>query len=105
MKCGEIAVYFDVDGTLVRPFRGDHSPWGTMAALPHFEFNPRMVEEINTAKARGHTVVVWSAGGAKWAEQVVDALNLRPQVDFILTKPNWYYDDQDASDFMRRIYV
>jgi len=43
--------------------------------------------------ARGHAIVVWSGGGADWAEAVVKALKLEEFVDVVTAKPTYYIDD------------
>lgn len=51
------------------------------------------VDLIKTMKLRGQVVVVWSAGGAVWAKDVVKALGLAKYVDFCLQKPDTIIDD------------
>ena len=46
-------------------------------------------------RSRDHTIVVWSAGGYKWAEAAVKALGLTKFVDVVMCKPSWIYDDLD----------
>lgn len=98
-------VYFDVDGTLVLWDYPAERAAETIAVgapglerrvLPHWTH----VEEIKKYKARGHRVVVWSAGGHEWAESVVRKLGLIPFVDIIIRKPTWYYDDWKSEVFM-----
>jgi hypothetical protein len=58
-------------------------------------------------KARGHKIVVWSAGGWEWAKSVVETLELTEIVDLVMSKPAWFYDDIPSSSFMpehNRIY-
>lgn len=62
------------------------------------------IEELKKHKMRGHTVIVWSAGGWEWAEAVVRALKLEKYVDLVLEKPTWYYDDLPAQEFMGKRY-
>jgi len=44
--------------------------------------------------SRGHSVIVWSGGGADWAESVVKALELEPFVEVVMGKPTYYIDDK-----------
>ncbi len=70
--------------------------------LPH----QRHIDLIRQFKARGHTVVIWSAGGAEWAERAVKALGIEKMVDAVLAKPNWYVDDLPAAAYMKKpIYL
>lgn len=72
-------------------------------AVPHLAH----IKKIRESKARGHKVIVWSAGGYRWAETVVIALGIQELVDVIMTKPRWYIDDLTASEFLpevNRIY-
>ena len=97
------SVWYDCDNTLVFSLReyphqisneiikiNDRKFW---VHVPH-------VETIKDFKARGHTVVVWSAGGAEWAEMVVKALDLTDVVDLVISKPDWFVDDKPSSMFM-----
>jgi hypothetical protein len=100
--------YFDVDETLVS-ILPPGVDGGTYVYGPGIEArvrpSRRHVAAILEHKARGHAVIVWSQGGYAWARAVVEALNLEPYVDAILCKPNWYYDDLKADEFMgARIY-
>lgn len=106
-KFKEPIVFYDVDDTLVS---WDH--YGTFKegmiefTAPEsghpmwLEPIPEHIKAMKNHKLRGHTVVVWSAGGADWAEEVVKKLGLQPYVDVIMSKPNWFYDDIPASEFM-----
>lgn len=95
--------FFDVDDTLVH--------WS--AALPsreiQIEFEGKVychlviqetIDALLKHKARGHKIIVWSQGGYKWAEAVVQALNLENTVDLVISKPSWIYDDLQASEWM-----
>ena len=61
------------------------------------------VEAVKSHKLRGHTVILWSAGGALWAEEVMKKLGLSAYVDACMSKPNWFYDDLPADEFMPEI--
>jgi len=58
------------------------------------------VEQLKLHKMRGHTIIVWSAGGWEWAEVVVRALKLEKFVDLVIEKPTWVYDDLPVVEFM-----
>lgn len=58
------------------------------------------VRQLKKHKARGHAVIVWSNGGYKWAEAVVNALEVGHLVDAILCKPAWVLDDLPPSAWM-----
>lgn len=58
------------------------------------------IEALKDHSYAGHVVIVWSAGGAEWATNVVIALGLEKYVDVVLTKPDWYYDDKGAEHWL-----
>lgn len=62
------------------------------------------IEQLKLHKLRGHTIVVWSAGGWEWAEAAVRALKLEKYVDLVIEKPTWYYDDLQPHEFMGKRY-
>lgn len=66
-------------------------PW-TAKVLPH----KKHIEQLKKHKMRGHTIVVWSAGGYDWAEAAVKILKLEQFVDVVISKPRWAYDDMPA---------
>jgi predicted phosphatase len=109
----ESTIFIDVDDTLVMwgikakkgqkliqitdPYSGDQ-----VYLMPHAGH----IKVLKDRKARGSCIIVWSAGGYKWAEKVVKALNLEAYVDFVMTKPHMYIDDKAASEFMQeRLYI
>lgn len=53
---------------------------------------------------RGHTIIVWSAGGWEWAEAAVRALGLQDFVHLVIEKPVWYYDDLPANEILGKRY-
>lgn len=123
VKCNQ-PVYIDVDNTLVmwddltpedkangiaitcpisKAFTEEGNevevePW-TELLVPH----KAHIEMLKQHKLRGHTIIVWSAGGWEWAEAVVKALQLEKYVDVVLEKPMWFYDDLKSSEFMPEI--
>lgn len=55
--------------------------------------NTAAVEALKEHKKRGDSVVVWSAGGWRWAKGIIESLNLEEYVDIIMDKPSKLYDD------------
>lgn len=108
-------VFFDVDDTLVMWNYSEDTPIEELIEILvdkesrpdiyknmslYLKPHDKHCEHLIKYKLKGHTVVVWSAGGAKWAEAVVKALKLEKYVDFTMSKPNIYYDDVKVTDFM-----
>ncbi len=110
IKLKEPIAYFDVDDTLVSwDHYGKQLPGMVEFEDPFtngsifLEVIIEHVEAMKKHKLRGHTIVVWSAGGADWAEEVVRKLGLTSMVDAVASKPDWYYDDIPSSEFMPEI--
>lgn len=110
LKCDQ-TTFFDVDETLIlwEPTETQlfsygktyTAPGGHQTILvPHLPH----VEQLKKHKIRGHTIVVWSAGGAFWAAEAVKFLGLEGYVDLVISKPVWYYDDKTAEEFMGKPY-
>lgn len=94
-------VFFDVDDTLVM-WEQPEPPEGYLKVVdPYDHFEAHLVPHkdhirlLKRAKARNRAIVVWSHGGAKWAEKIVKALGLEKHVDLIMDKPEYYCDDHD----------
>lgn len=58
------------------------------------------INQLKEHKRHGHTVVVWSAGGAEWAAKAVSMLGIEDYVDLCMDKPTSVYDDKQVSEFM-----
>lgn len=105
MICGKEScfTYFDVDDTILIWDQSLDHPDGfyidDIFVVPH----KKHIEQLKKHKARDHTIVVWSAGGANWAKKAVELLQLEPYVDFVLAKPSWFYDDKKPDEFMNEI--
>jgi len=95
-------VYFDVDNTLVYSQAEYPDLTGPVLFINNRAWivEEQHVESIRDFAARGHVVVVWSAGGSEWAKLIVDALGLSDLVAACLTKPTWYFDDISCDKFM-----
>lgn len=95
-------VYFDIDNTLV--YSVTEFPW---TAGPTVTIGDRIwvveqahVDAIKDFSARGHTIILWSAGGSEWCRSVAEALEITEYVAACLSKPTWYFDDCPADRFM-----
>lgn len=102
----ELRVLVDVDGTLIKD---DPS-----CTFQEFNYYNRLVYRIpmydnialvRAQKARGYEVIVHSANGWQWAEEVVNKLGLQDVVDEVASKPLKYLDDVKADEWMTRIFV
>lgn len=68
--------------------------------------NDKHVDLMKQYKARNLFIIVWSKAGVKWAETVVKSLQLEQYVDLIMTKPDRYVDDLQASEILgERVYI
>lgn len=111
IKIPNESAYFDCDDTLI--YWPTHKYPGTMNIKDPCLVKIGKEEEgimctpmekhiaaLKQHKAQGNSVIVWSAGGADWAEAVVKALGLEEYVDACMAKPAIYYDDLDCRQFM-----
>ena len=103
-----ITIYFDVDDTLIM-WDQSGTKWSDkdevvirpdsnypVLARPHHEH----IKLLKKHKQHGEVVIVWSAGGAQWAADVVRALKLEDYVDVCASKPEVYYDDMPIKVWM-----
>ena len=105
-------VFFDVDDTLVMWGHENHpdavtfkdefdpNPRSVYSLVPH----TRHIEVLKRDHNDGYKVIVWSQAGWQWASTVVEKLELEQYVDIVMTKPDVYYDDIPAGEFMQRRY-
>lgn len=100
---GDKFIFFDVDDTLVMWFTqsDDLLAFNNYGTIEMLAPNPFCIAALKLAKKEGNTVVVWSGGGAEWAEEVVKVLNLEKYVDVVLAKPDEFHDDLAPDHFMR----
>ena len=100
-------VFFDVDDTLVmwdEKHKGNTVCISCDGHLNHMVRNEGNIEELKRHGSRGIDVIVWSKGGAYWAEIVIKALKLERYVAAIMNKPFCYYDDLKKPLGERRYY-
>lgn len=68
--------------------------------------NEPMVRLLREEHHRGSCVVVWSRGGCEWARNVIRALGLENQVDYVMSKPLAYFDDKPIQEWLPyRVYI
>ncbi len=108
----EMLVYCDCDDTLVLWFTNCDPnekvdiPCPYDGKLLSLKPHKRHIQLLKDYKARGATVIVWSAAGYKWAESVTKALGLEPYVDYCQTKPTKYVDDLQANEILgERVFL
>ena len=82
-------LFIDVDNTLIIWESGDkwHPHKAHIALLEQF-------------KLQGHGVVVWSAGGWKWASRAIKMLGIEHLVDYAINKPDWWADDLSSNSIL-----
>lgn len=80
-------IYVDVDDTLVRSVGASRIPM------------PGVVQAVRALHAQGHTLYVWSSGGADYARQSAHELGLADCFAAFLPKPDAYIDDQPVHDW------
>jgi hydroxymethylpyrimidine pyrophosphatase-like HAD family hydrolase len=107
----ELIMPFDVDETLLLKADASRSD-NILLDCPHDNsLQERQVHEahvklLRDKKARGYTIIVWSARGHAWAKSAVEALGLQHSVDLVMTKPTAYVDDLPVEQWMPyRIFV
>jgi hypothetical protein len=100
VSCERPHMYYDVDSTLVRPIYEEHEVADLFIRGVGYVKNDELIYEMEVARSRGHVIVVWSQGGAAWANTVVRELKLEPFVDFVLAKPSWFADDKPADEIL-----
>lgn len=93
--------FFDVDDTLLmwdlpEGITDNHEDVITVSCRGMSERvypNKHNITLLKKFASRGHAVIVWSAGGADWAEAAVIALGLQGYVHVVMGKPNYFIDD------------
>ncbi len=104
---GDRTAWFDCDDTLIMwGYTAQDTGTLTLECQGYYVYvkpHAKHIEAMKRHAARGHTVVVWSAGGAEWAVNVIEKLGLSSIVDAVACKPSWWYDDLKAEDILRPI--
>lgn len=85
-------LYCDIDRSLIM--------WEDGANWHVHELHIKLLEQF---KYQGHGIVLWSAGGWKWAEKAARMLKITHLVDLCINKPDWWLDDKSVSEFMPEV--
>lgn len=97
----ENIICFDVDDTLIVYTKPKHQTEEDAIEI----YDPRCEHKIKVWKhnshikfmkqqrSRGRLVIVWSHSGYKWAQTVIENLDLNAYVDYTMTKPSAVVDD------------
>ena len=90
--------YYDIDKTLIDTEEVPEGTEGDMVidflGTYRVEPNYEMIEQLKKDKKDGRLVIVWHKGGTIWSRKVIKLLKLENYVDFIMPKPDTYYDDE-----------
>lgn len=107
----ENSIFFDCDDTLVmwdNKYKNEDESNAlpflcyemTYMLVPHWE----QIKFLKECKAEGRSVIVWSAGGWEWSQEVVRVLKLENYVDAIMSKPCNYVDDLHCTEWMGTLH-
>lgn len=97
-------LFVDIDRTLVQPMTyqpdvSDYSSCVYIGDILYERLNQNIQLVRRFAASDGIEVILWSAGGARWAGQVCRALGLQDCVVACISKPSWYLDDLADAGF------
>ena len=82
-----LVVFVDVDDTLVRSFGSKRISMS------------RGIDRVKRLHAEGHSLYLWSMGGAEYARQSAIELGIEELFVQFLPKPNLMIDDQPVSEW------
>jgi hypothetical protein len=88
-----VAIYIDVDDTLVRSVGTKRIPI------------PAMIMHVRALHAEGAKLYCWSAGGADYARQSAEEFGIADCFVAFLPKPNLVIDDQAIARWPRCAFV
>ena len=89
----EFYIYVDIDDTLVRSYGSKRIPIVTT------------IEHIKILKHQGATLYCWSSGGAEYARNTANELEISDIFEEFLPKPQMLLDDQEVNDWRGIIQV
>jgi len=105
-------IFFDCDDTLVmwdnkyKQYCEVTDKWNTKLFTCYemtYDLVPHetQIKYLKDSKTKNkNTIIVWSAGGWEWAQEVVRTLGLEEYVDAVMAKPVSYVDDLHCSEWM-----
>lgn len=104
------SLFFDVDDTIIfwpkhpNTFENDKDAIIFNYNNHNFYLKPnfKMIEEIKQKFKDGYEIIIWSYGSKEWAHEVIEKLNLTGYIDYITSKPDYYYDDLDVKVFLKK---
>lgn len=109
----DLTVAFDVDETIVNwsypESEIDNTILVTQTMNDGTEYSQRLlpnkfvIDRIKGHFMQGHVVVIWSAGGGSWGQSIIKALGLEEYVSVVLSKPQFFYDDLPAVEFLPEV--
>ena len=88
-----LAIYVDIDDTLVRSFGSKRIPM------------TEMVRHVRALSREGVALFAWSSGGADYARASAKELGLEDCFKAFLPKPNVLIDDQAPATWRRLVHV
>ncbi len=80
-------IFVDVDDTLMRSVGPKRIPM------------PSTIKQVKELHAAGHTLFLWSSGGADYAQESAKELGIEPLFQAFLPRPDIYIDDQSVADW------
>lgn len=112
----ELRVPIDVDGTLIDRLPTDIDPNSIKNMFVTVDLNyygkpvvkrimKENIELLKSYKKRGYEVIVHSANGWKWCQEVVEKLGLTEFVDEVATKPMKYVDNEPADSWCQQVFI
>ena len=95
-------VFCDLDNTLVKwsPTPQEEKTQGVPVKGGRVVPIVENIAHLKRHALRGHTIILWSKGGADWAEAVAKALDIDWMIAYAMDKPSWVVDDLPCTEWM-----
>jgi predicted phosphatase len=98
----EKSVVIDVDETLVSSYPTKSKSKSLIVVNNPYQLGQKLkrypkwgnINLLRDFKGRGYVITVWSHGGAYYAYNILQMLELDNYVDFVMTKPVKFVDDK-----------
>lgn len=102
---GQKTLYVDIDDTIAMSDLSEYSEEDRVTL--NYENGPVVIvankKNINLAiyfYKLGYTIIFWSLTGSTWARAVCESLELDKIASAYLTKPNFYMDDKEVTEWI-----